>query len=180
VFTKPIQVEKGVDAELQKLFDNVDNAGRHLNVFARDVFLDAMQPGVSFIYVDMPPAVERADGAPATIADEQQAGIRPYLKNIPLENLIGWKSEMIAGVETLTQIRIKECTSEPDPENPYDNVDIDQIRVVSRVDGIGPAPGKRSARMAPTTKRNGCSTPAARSASRKSNCSRSTPTAPIS
>jgi hypothetical protein len=138
VFTKPIQVEKGVDAELQKLFDNVDNAGRHLNVFARDVFLDAMQPGVSFIYVDMPPAVERADGAPATIADEQQAGIRPYLKNIPLESLIGWKSEMIAGVETLTQIRIKECTSEPDPKNPYDNVDIDQIRVVSRVDGIAP------------------------------------------
>jgi hypothetical protein len=136
VFTKPIAVEKGVDSELQTLFDNIDNAGRHLNVFARDVFLDAMQPGVSFIYVDMPPAVQRVDGAPATIADEQQAGIRPYLKNIPLESLIGWKSEMIAGVETLTQIRIKECTSEEDPKNPYDNVDIDQIRVVSRVDGV--------------------------------------------
>lgn len=138
VFTKPIQVEKGVDAELQTLFDNIDNAGRHLNVFARDVFLDAMQPGVSFIFVDMPPAVARADGAPATVADEQQAGIRPYLKNIPLESLIGWKSEMISGVETLTQIRIRECTSEEDPKNPYDNVDIDQIRVVSRVDGVAP------------------------------------------
>lgn len=139
VFTKPIQVDKSVDTELQALFDNIDNAGRHLNVFARDVFLDAMQPGVSFIFVDMPPAVQRADGAPPTIADEQAAGIRPYLKNIPLENLIGWKSEMISGVETLTQIRIKECTSEPDPKNPYDDVDVDQIRVVSRVDGVSPS-----------------------------------------
>jgi hypothetical protein len=67
----------------------------------------------------MPPAVQRADGQPATIADEQQAGIRPYLKFVTLENLIGWKSTMIAGVETLTQIRIKECVSEPDGKNEY-------------------------------------------------------------
>jgi hypothetical protein len=38
VFTKPIQVERDRHPELQTWFDNIDNAGRHLNVFARDVF----------------------------------------------------------------------------------------------------------------------------------------------
>lgn len=132
VFTKSIVVAKDVDADLQRWFENVDNAGRHLNVFARDCFYDAMQPGIGFIFVDMPPKVQRADGQPATIADEQKAGIRPYLKWIPLENLIGWKSTTIEGAEVLTQIRIKECVAEPDPQNPYEDAEIDQIRVVTR------------------------------------------------
>lgn len=132
VFTKPIVYDKVADADLKTWFENVDNAGRHLNVFARDCFYDAMQPGIGFIYVDMPPKVERPDGQPATLADEQKAGIRPYMKWIPLENLIGWKTATIAGVEVLTQIRIKECVTEPDPENPYQDKSVDQIRVVNR------------------------------------------------
>jgi hypothetical protein len=32
----------------------------------------------------------------------------------------------------LTQIRIKECVAEPDPENPYQDKNVDQIRVVNR------------------------------------------------
>jgi hypothetical protein len=100
VFTKPIVYDKVADADLKAWFENVDNAGRHLNVFARDCFYDAMQPGIGFIYVDMPPAVQRADGAARDgLADEQKAGIRPYMKWIPLENLIGWKTSTVAGAE---------------------------------------------------------------------------------
>jgi hypothetical protein len=137
VFAKPIIFDKIGDADLKQWFENVDNAGRHVNVFAKDAFYDAIQPGIGFIYVDMPPAVQREDGRPATIADEQKAGIRPYMKFVPLESLIGWKTAVVAGKETLTQIRIKECATEPDPENPYQDKDVEQIRVVSRVDGIG-------------------------------------------
>lgn len=130
VFVKPVVLEKDVPADLVAYAENIDLAGRHLNVFARDVFEDALQPGIGYIYVDMPPAVARADGAPATIADETAAGMRPYLTYIPLERLIGWKSELIAGVETLTQIRIQECATVPDGE--YLEKEIEQIRVVTK------------------------------------------------
>ena len=119
VFAKPITPEKDVADNLKAWIENVDLAGRHLNVFAKDVFLDSMQPGIGYIYVDMPPAVQRQDGQPASLADEKAAGLRPYLKFVPLENLLGWKSELVGGVETLTQIRMKEHASEQDPENEY-------------------------------------------------------------
>lgn len=128
VFNKPVVLEKDVPEQLVAFAENIDLTGRHLNVFAKDVFEDSLQTGIGYIYVDMPPAVQRADGAPATLQDEQQAGIRPYLTFIPMERLIGWKSELIAGVETLTQIRIKECVSEPDGD--FLEKEVEQIRVV--------------------------------------------------
>lgn len=132
VFAKPITPEKDVADNLKAWIENVDLAGRHLNVFAKDVFLDSMQPGIGYIYVDMPPAVQRQDGQPASLADEKAAGLRPYLKFVPLENLLGWKSELVGGVETLTQIRMKEHASEQDPENEYVEKAVEQVRVVTR------------------------------------------------
>jgi hypothetical protein len=80
------------------------------------------------------PAVQRADGQPATIADEQRR-LAPLSQNIPLENLIGWKSASHRRrKEVLTQIRIKECATEADPENPWQDKDVEQIRVVTRAE----------------------------------------------
>jgi hypothetical protein len=78
---------------------------------------------VSYILADMPPAVEGA-----TRADEIAAGRRPYLVHIRAEDLIGWQSTLIAGQETLTQVRIRECVTEP---GEYDGVEITQIRVLT-------------------------------------------------
>lgn len=128
VFVKPVTLEKDVPQILRDYAENIDLAGRHLNVFAKDVFQDSLQPGIGYIYVDMPPAVKRDDGKRATIADETAAGIRPYLTFVPLEQLIGWKSTVIAGVETLTQVRIKECVTEDDGE--FGEKEVEQIRVV--------------------------------------------------
>src|SRR5262249_43981635 len=75
-----------------------------------------------------PPKVTRADGAPATVADEQAAGNRPYLVHVKAENLIGWKSETVNGAERLTQVRIKECVLEPDGE--FGEKEVEQIRVL--------------------------------------------------
>lgn len=135
VFVKPVVLAKDVDANLTTWAENIDLAGRHLNVFARDVFFDALQPGIGFIYVDMPPKLENGDGSAVTLAQEQTANIRPYLKYISLENLIGWKSSTVNGAEVLTQIRIKECATEQDATNEYLETDVPQIRVVTRGDG---------------------------------------------
>jgi hypothetical protein len=126
VFTKPIVLEDDVPTELQGFAENIDQTGRHLNVFARDVMLDAFQPGIGYILADMPPALP----AGSTLADEQAAGLRPYLVYIPIERVLGWKSENIGGVETLTMFRFKECVSEPDGE--FVEKEIEQIRVLER------------------------------------------------
>lgn len=126
VFVKPVVLEADVPPELVSYAENIDLAGRHLNVFAKDVFEDSLQPGIGYIYVDMPPAL--APGS--TLAQEQAANLRPYLTFVPLERLIGWKAETINGVETLTQIRIKECVTEPDGD--FLEKDVEQIRVVTK------------------------------------------------
>jgi hypothetical protein len=130
VFDKPIILKDNVPAQIVAAAENIDLAGRHINVFASHVFADAIQPGIGYIFVDMPPPVTRSDGAAPTLADEQQAGHRPYLVYIPQENLIGWKSETIGGTEVLTQVRIRECVAEPD--GPWDVKSVEQIRVLLR------------------------------------------------
>src|SRR4030095_10812173 len=94
-----------------------------------DVFWDGMQTGISFILTEMPPVREGT-----TRADDLREGRRPYLVHVRAENLIGWKSEMIGGKETLMQIRIAEVVSEPDPEHPYEERCDQQIRVIERND----------------------------------------------
>lgn len=128
VFAKEITFGDDVPADIKAMAENIDLTGRHLNVFARDVFADGMKSGIGYIFVDMPPAVKGNDGKAATIAQEQAAGIRPYLTYIRLENLIGWKSTVQAGAEVLTQIRIRECVTEADGE--FHEKEVEQIRVV--------------------------------------------------
>lgn len=128
VFTKPIVLADNVPAEIKAFAEDIDLTGRHLNVFARDVFLDGMVTGGGYILVDLPPSVKRTDGLPATLADEQAAGLRPFLVYIPLENLIGWKSTIVNGVETLTTVRIKECVTEDDGD--FGEKEIEQIKVL--------------------------------------------------
>lgn len=129
VFDREVTLEDDVPAPLKDYAENIDLAGRHLNVFARDVFFDGMQSGIAYILTDMPPAVKRADGQPATRADEQAAKLRPYLCHIKMENLIGWRSTTVSGAETLTQVRIRECVSEADGD--WGEKEVEQIRVLT-------------------------------------------------
>lgn len=126
IFAKPVQVGDDVPKAIADLCDNVDLTGRDLNTFAYEVALDAMACGVSFILQDMPPALP--DGA--TRADEIATGLRPYLVHVKAEDLIGWKTATVNGREIPTQIRILECVDEPDPETPYEDKRVEQVRVI--------------------------------------------------
>jgi hypothetical protein len=128
VFQREVTLEDDVPEQLVEIAENIDNAGRHLNVFARDVFFDGMQTGINYILVEMPPALKKEDGTPVTLAAEQAAKIRPYLCHIQAEDLIGFKSDVIDGVVTLTQARIRENATEPDGD--FNETTIEQIRVL--------------------------------------------------
>jgi Domain of unknown function (DUF4055) len=129
VFSKPIVLSNDVPPAIMDFAENIDLTGRNLNVFARDAFYDAMQTGIGFILVDMHRAVVRADGLTPTLADQQKAGLRPYFVYIPIENLIGFKSEQVGGVETLTQVRLLECVTVPDGD--FAEKEVEQIRVLT-------------------------------------------------
>jgi len=128
VFTKPIVLKDNVPSQIAAYAENIDLTGRHINVFAHDVFADGMVTGVGYILTDMPPPVTRPDGLPATRADEAAAKIRPYLIYVPMERLIGWQSTTMDGAEVLKQVRIFECVSEPDGE--FNEKKVEQIRVL--------------------------------------------------
>lgn len=128
VFAKPVKVGEDADARIVELCENVDAAGRNLNVFGFDVFGDALQTGVSFVLVDMPTAMKRTDGRPVTLADERDAKRRPYFVHVPAENLIGWQSETIHGHEVLTQARIREVAHVRDGR--FGSKAVEQIRVL--------------------------------------------------
>lgn len=123
VFAKPIVLGDDMPEVVKTWCENIDLAGRNLQSFAWDVFWDGMVAGVSYILVDMPQAIENA-----TLADERRLGMRPYFVHVTAENLIGWKSETIGGVETLTQVRIKECVTVADGE--WHEKEVEQIRVL--------------------------------------------------
>jgi len=129
VFDKPIVLGDDVPPDLVKDAENIDLEGRHLTVFARDVFFDALQPGISYILVDMPPAPVREDGRPETLAEEKARGARPYMVNIPVERLLGWKSNKINGAEVLTQVRILESVTEEDGD--FHEKVVEQVRVLT-------------------------------------------------
>jgi len=128
VFQREITIEEDVPDELKMLAENIDLAGRHLNVFGRDVFFDGMQTGINYILVEMPPALTKPDGSVVTVADEQAAAIRPYLVHIKAEDLIGFKSTLVNGVVTLTQVRIREDATIPDGD--FCETTVEQIRML--------------------------------------------------
>jgi len=131
VFNKEITLGKDVPEQLATIAENVDNAGRHLNVFARDAFYDSMPTGIGYILTEMPPKLEKGSGVngEVTLADEQKANRRPYLCFIAAEDLIGWIIEVINGQVTLTQARIREFATVDD--GPFHKVKIPQIRVLT-------------------------------------------------
>lgn len=128
VFAKPISLKDTVPPQIVDFAENIDQTGRHLNVFAHDVFHDGQVTGIGFILVDMPPPLTGKDGQPATILDEQQAKLRPYFVYIPIERVVGWQSTTVNGAETLTQFRFRECVSVPDGE--FAERDVEQIKVL--------------------------------------------------
>lgn len=131
VFNKPVVLKEDVPAPIVADAENVDLAGRHINVFAKDVFFDAMQTGIGYILTEMPAPLAQGTGraGEVTLKDEQAAGRRPYLIYIKAEDLIGWQSTTINGVVTLTQVRIREVANEPD--GPFATKCVPQVRVLT-------------------------------------------------
>lgn len=113
VFRKDPVLGDDVPKQIKEHWENIDNAGTHGDVFARELLADALVAGHAAILVEFP-----RTGGIQTAADETVAPmpIRPYWVPIKKDNILSWRTTVENGVTILTQVVIKECTMVPDGE----------------------------------------------------------------
>jgi hypothetical protein len=138
---KPIIVEEDVPQEIKALLDDIDSLGTRLDVFAKEVFQQAVDDGLTHILVEYPDSDKAAremgefindDGTRSlSLRQATELGIRPYARHIKAADLIGWKWEIIEGRKTLTQIRIYEI-GRVEGETEFDQELRERVRVIER------------------------------------------------
>ena len=109
-FSKELVMKQGTPPVFVKLADDIDGQGNNLHVFASQVFRAGMDFAITWILVDYTRAQPRSDGAPLSVADEQDQGLRPYWVHIPPDRLLAVYSDFIGGKEIVTHARIYEPT----------------------------------------------------------------------
>lgn len=103
-FSKELTLPEDTPPQIMELIEDIDGRGNHLNVFAAETFFSGINKAVDWILVDY----TEAEGL-RTVEDEKRAGVRPYWVHIPAEKVIWIESEVIAGREQLTLVRILEA-----------------------------------------------------------------------
>lgn len=106
LFREPPKLGDDVPAQLQADWENLDNAGTHGDVFARDIAADAMCAGHAAILVEYP----RTTPAPNAKAEQ---GTRPYWVPLTKDQLVSWRTAVEDGRLVLTQLVVEECQHVP-------------------------------------------------------------------
>jgi hypothetical protein len=125
-FSKPVTIGEDVPSNVRDWLADVDLQGRNIDAFAADLMQVGLGYGLGGILVDFP---TKADDV-RTVADERAAGLRPYMVEIMPWQVLGWKESRKNGAWVLDQLRIMECVDEPDPQDPWATVKVDQVRVL--------------------------------------------------
>lgn len=108
VFKSDPELDEDVPDRIKKDSENIDLAGSHFDVFAKELFTDAFE-GHAFILVDMQPKLP--DGS--TLADEKATGRRPFWVKYKASQALNWRTAQVNGETILTQITFEEKTTEP-------------------------------------------------------------------
>jgi hypothetical protein len=108
-FSKPVNILQDTPEQIKEWCNDIDLTGGNITTFCREIFEYGLTDGLVHLLVDYP----RNDGE-KTLADEQILKTRPYIVPVRAADLIGWRSELINGIRTLTQVRIRENATEAD------------------------------------------------------------------
>ena len=90
-------------ASFVDLIEDIDGRGNHLHIFAGETFFNGINKSIEWILIDY----TKSDGL-KTVAEEKEAGVRPYWIHVPADSVIWIESEIIAGREQFTVIKILE------------------------------------------------------------------------
>lgn len=122
-FARPMNIQNVADG-LEKYFNNIDALGTDIHTFAGQIMLANLRFGLHGVLVEAP----KSEGV-RTRQQEIDAGIRPYLTQYDYKSILGWRSKHDGnGNSFLTQLRLKECITEPD--GLFGERQIEQVRVL--------------------------------------------------
>ncbi|ULL06613.1 DUF4055 domain-containing protein [Pseudomonas putida] len=119
VFAEPLQVGDDVPEAIVEMTKDIDHAGNDLNSWAVGFFTEGLSHGLCHAVVDHP-----STNGIRNRAEEQAAGVRPYVVMVKPEQVLGWRSKN--GV--LTMVRYLEVVEEAD--GAFGTKCIEQIRVL--------------------------------------------------
>lgn len=122
-FSRPVAYGEDVPPRIVEWCEDVDQQGRNLHAFASDTMRECVAYGLSGILVDYPQANEIR-----TVADAQNAGVRPYFARYAPGTILGWKTEKVNGADRLIQLRLLESVTVDDGE--FGTKQIEQVRVL--------------------------------------------------
>jgi hypothetical protein len=107
VFKDIVDLEADVNPQIRELWENIDNAGTHGDVFARKAFEHAFE-GYSVILVDAPMAT------PVSREEQLRSGIRPYWILYTADNVWNWRTRVneVSKKKELSLIVFREITTE--------------------------------------------------------------------
>lgn len=131
VFRQDPQPSEDMPAQILEHLENIDNTGRHVDVFSRAVFIDALESGHAGILVDVP-AVAAPEGRRLMQSEEAALGVRPYWCHVRKEDILSWRTAVVTGRTMLTQLVLREVTSEEDGR--FGEKEVTRYRVLSRDD----------------------------------------------
>lgn len=119
-FSKEVRIGEDAPEILKKLVEDIDGAGNHLHVVAREVFKGAINYGCDWLLVD-----HTAVPAGVTLGDERAMGARPYWVRIPAKSVIAVYEGQIGGETVIVHARIAETETVRDG---FDEKTIERVR----------------------------------------------------
>jgi hypothetical protein len=123
IFNKPIVLSEDTPDIIKEYNKDLDLMGSNTNNFYRNVFIDTEIKGISYVYVDYP----RTE-ADMSLAEAQDAGLRPYCIHIKAEQVIKAVPTMVNGRIVLGRAHVVEEVEVP--EGKWNTKTIEQVRVL--------------------------------------------------
>jgi len=121
-FARNVNIVGDLPEKLAGMPNAVDDQGRSLNSFAREVLKVGINRGLCHILVDYPP------NEAGSLGEERQLGLRPRFVLVDPVALINWQTEEVGGETRLTQIRISESVYRSSGQ--WDAKAVRRIRVI--------------------------------------------------
>lgn len=109
-FKEPITFADDVPEAIVEHLMDCDQEGSNFTVFMREVALEALDKGISYVLVDFP----NVAGEAQTVADEQRLGVRPYTVHIKPGSVCQIHTMKVQGRSMLTMFAYYECVTESD------------------------------------------------------------------
>lgn len=106
IFQSDVIFADDVPEEVLTMCDDIDGKGNSIHLFSKRVFINGLGTGASHILIEAP----SVKGQVLTQQEEAAQGIRPYFREVKMEDIIGYR--IIDG--KLDNLRIKETAALPD------------------------------------------------------------------